>query len=258
MRFIGIDLAWSPRNATGAAILEGDVVQGRLVETKLLRSDNEIIDFVVQHAVTGPALVAIDAPLAVPNQTGRRPAEAEISRRFARYHAGAHPVNRNRLAFNGIVRGEVLVAELERQGFVHATEVRAQVPVRQIVEVYTHPALIAFFDLPRIIRYKAKPHQTHEQRLAEFMRFQGLLRSLAHADPALLDADDLLSRDITTLIKARLKDYEDLLDGLLCAYIAQYLWCWGMARAHVFGNMQEGYITTPVPRADWHNPDTSP
>lgn len=251
MRFIGLDLAWSARNPTGAVVVQGDAHAGELIITQLLGSDDEVIAFVNQQAGDGPALVTIDAPLYVPNEQGRRPAEAEISKAFARYHAGAHPANRNRLAFDGVVRGETLVDRLAALGFSHQPEVVAQQPVRQIVEVYTHPALIAFFDLERIIQYKARPKRAHTHRLAEFKRYQDLMRSLSAADPALHNTADLLAHDLDFPSKARLKDYEDLLDGLLCAYIGQYLWRWGMTRSRVFGNFAEGYITTPVPRTMW-------
>jgi predicted RNase H-like nuclease len=251
MRFIGLDLAWSWRNPTGGAVIAGDANSGQLIATSLLHSDDEIIAFVQQQAGDGPALVAIDAPLSVPNRTGRRPAEVEITRMFARYHAGAHPVNRSRQERDGVVRGEALLERLLANGFTHQTEVVAQRPVRQIVEVYTHPAIVAIFELERILRYKARPNRTHEERLAAFSAYQAKLRSLSSADPALHNTEKLLAVDVRQLIKARLKDYEDILDGLMCAYIAHYLWRWGMTRARVFGNIEEGYITTPVPRSMW-------
>lgn len=251
MRFIGLDLAWSSRNPTGGAVIEGEAASGRLVHTALLGGDDEVITFVQEQAGDEPAIVAIDAPLSVPNQEGRRPAEVEITQMFARYHAGAHPANRNRLARDGVVRGEALTERLLALGFEHRTEVVAQVPVRQIVEVYTHPAIVSIFDLQRIIRYKARPNRSHDERLAEFRVYQERLRSLSQAEPALLDTDELLSVDVGGLIKRRLKDYEDILDGVMCAYTVQYLWRWGMARAKVFGNLQQGYITTPVPRSHW-------
>lgn len=251
MRFIGLDLAWSSRNPTGGAVIEGEVASGQLTHTALLGGDDEVIAFVREQAGDEPAIVAIDAPLSVPNQGGRRPAEVEITQMFARYQAGAHPANRNRLARDGVVRGEALLERLLDQGFVHRTEVMAQVPVRQIIEVYTHPAIVSIFDLDRIIRYKARPNRTHDERLAEFRAYQSRLRSLGQADPALQNTDELLTVDVGKLIKARLKNYEDMLDGVMCAYIAQYLWRWGMARAQVFGNIEEGYITSPVPRSRW-------
>ena len=251
MHFIGLDLAWSWRNPTGGAVIAGDADSGQLIATKLLRSDDEIIAFVLEQAGDGPALVAIDAPLSVPNQTGRRPAEVEITRAFARYHAGAHPVNRTRQERAGVVRGEALLERLLSHDFTHQTEVVAQLPARQVVEVYTHPAIVAIFELERIIRYKARPNRSHAERLAEFSDYQARLRSLSSAEPALRDTEDLLAVDVQQLIKARLKDYEDILDGLMCAYIGHYLWRWGMARARVFGNIEQGYITTPVPRSMW-------
>lgn len=249
MRFIGLDLAWSVRNPTGAAVISGDAQQGTLAASALLGGDDEVIAWVAEQAGPGPAIVAIDAPLVVPNQTGRRLAEAEIGQAFARFQAGAHPANRARLAVDGVVRGEALVTRLEQLGFVHAPEVRALAPVRQVLEVFPHPAMVALFDLQRTIKYKARPGRTLDTRLAEFRRLQTLMRGLTA--PALVGADELLSHPLDFPVRARLKDYEDRLDGVFCAYIAHYLWRWGMARARVFGSLTLGSITTPVPPAMW-------
>ncbi len=253
MRFIGLDLAWSMRNATGAAVIEGEAMAGRLIATQLLSNDDSVIQFVQMYAGTEPAIIAVDAPLIVPNITGRRPAEAAIGAVFARFQAGAHPANRQRLASNGVVRGEALVARLEALGFVHRADVEPHAPARQVLEVFPHPAMIALFNLDRTVKYKAKAGRSNEQRLAEFMRYQSLLRSLETHEPALHSGDTLLHQDISTLTKARLKDYEDVLDGLMCAYIAHYLWHWGMTRARVFGTFEQGYITTPIPQTMWQH-----
>ncbi len=60
MRFAGIDLAGSPRNPTGVAVVEtlGDRVVALL--TDRVYSDGEIIDFLAEHS---PRLVLVDAPL---------------------------------------------------------------------------------------------------------------------------------------------------------------------------------------------------
>ena len=254
MRFIGLDLAWSPRNRTGAAAIEGDERAGRLVASGLLCTDDEIVEFVREQAGAeprAPAIVAVDAPLCVPNEGGRRPAEAEIGRVFGRYHAGAHPTNRRRLAPNGVVRGEGLVARLAALGFAHRPEVDALVPVRQMVEVYPHPAMVSIFGLDRILKYKARRALVREARLAAFERYHALLRSLVTAELALQGAEGLLTRDLAPLGTSELKGHEDRLDGLMCAYVAHYLWRWGMARARVFGSLADGSITSPVPRQYW-------
>lgn len=247
MKFIGLDLAWSARNKTGAAVIEGDAAHGELITSTLLHGDDEIVEFVLGHAGDEQALVTIDAPLSVPNATGRRPAEAEIGAAFGRYRLAAYPANRAKLAVDDVVRGEALVDRLQAHGFVHHAEVAALEPVRQIVEVYPHPAMLAFFDLERPLPYKARPHRTLADRHTAFQQFQDLIRSLATATPALTGTEQLLDQPVDQLGPAALKRYEDQLDGLMCAYIGHYLWRWGMARARVFGSMEHGYITTPVP-----------
>jgi predicted RNase H-like nuclease len=72
------------------------------------------------------------------------------------------------------------------------------------------------------------------------------LRALAAADPPLRGHEELLSRDVATLRGRRLKDYEDQIDAVLCAYVALYAFRWGAARCRTFGTIEEGYIFTPV------------
>jgi predicted RNase H-like nuclease len=249
--FIGIDLAWSPRNPTGAAVLRGDASGAELIDHSLLGGDAAIVDYIVRHAGDGPALVAVDAPLWVPNATGRRPGEAEIGRVFARYQAGAHPANRSRLAFDGVVRGEALVTALAAHDFVHASEVAAGVPIRQVIEVFPHPAMIALFGLKRTLKYKAKLQRSAELRLSEWRRYQTYLDALAAADPPLNGQAALTKQDVAALRGRRLKDYEDQIDALMCAYIVLYAFRWGTARCRMFGTFEDGYIFTPVPEALW-------
>jgi predicted RNase H-like nuclease len=249
--FIGVDLAWSPRNLTGAAVLRGDASGADLIDHDLLGDDAAISAYVVRHAGDGPAIVAVDAPLWVPNQNGRRPGEAEIGRAFGRYQAGAHPANRSRLAFDGVVRGEALVAALAAHGFVHASEVQAGVPVRQVIEVFPHSAMVALFGLDRTLKYKAKPRRSAELRLSEWRRYQNHLAALAGADPPLRGQSALIGQDVAALRGRRLKGYEDQVDALMCAYIALYGFRWGAARCRAFGTFEGGYIFSPLPEAMW-------
>ncbi|NJN17807.1 MAG: DUF429 domain-containing protein [Oscillochloris sp.] len=109
--YIGLDLAWSARNRSGIAVLVGGPAGARLVEDpQLLDTDAAILAYIDRHAPIGPAIIAIDAPLVVPNEHGRRQADALLSAAFRRYEAGTHPANRRLLARDGIVRGEALTA----------------------------------------------------------------------------------------------------------------------------------------------------
>lgn len=247
--FIGIDLAWSPRNPTGAAVIVGNAAGGVLTDVALLGDDAAIVAYVERHAGRGPALVAVDAPLRVPNATGRRPAEAEIGRAFRCYEAGAHPANRARLAFDGVVRGEALVEALAQCGFAYVCALAAGDARRQVVEVFPHPAMVALFELERTLKYKARPKRSLAERLEAWQRYRAHLRALAEADPPLHGHEALLAQDLAGLRGRRLKDYEDRIDALFCAYIALYAFRWGTARCRSFGTLEEGSIFTPIPLA---------
>jgi predicted RNase H-like nuclease len=235
-------------------VLRGDAGGAVLIDHGLLGDDSSIAEYIARHAGEAPAIVAVDAPLWVPNVTGRRPGEAEIGRVFARYQAGAHPANRSRLAFDGIVRGEALVAALAAHGFLHAPEIAAGVPVRQVIEVFPHPAMVALFGLERSLKYKAKPRRDADMQLSEWRRYQAYLAALTTADPPLHGQAALVAQDVAALRGRQLKGYEDQVDALMCAYIALYAFRWGAARCRSFGTFDGGYIFTPVPERMW--PDT--
>lgn len=253
MRFIGLDLAWSVRNPTGGAVIEGDVGGGRLLETALLSDDASVLAFVETHAGDGPAVVAIDAPLTVPNVTGRRPAEAEVGAVFGRFQAAAHPTNRTRLAdAAGVVRGEALTQALEARGFVHDPHIPAGQRVRRVIEVYPHPATVALFGLSRTLKYKNKG-QAREVLDAAWIALHGHLAALERADPPLTGLGTHLAVDPSTLRGRALKDHEDRTDAILCAYIALYAHRWGLERSEVLGTLEGGYIFTPTLPERWNS-----
>lgn len=244
---IGIDLAWSPRNRSGLATLRGDRFGGELIDSRLGSTDQEIVEYIRDQAGEGAVIVAVDAPLWVPNNTGRRPAEAEISKAFRQYQAGAHPANRGLLSYDGVIRGEALVSALEDLEIVHREWIEAGVNTRQVIEVFPHAAMVGIFDLDRILRYKAKPKRTYEERVEAWEHYQQLLRGLVYADPKLQGTERLLGQDVSRLKGRQLKDYEDQIDALMCAYVGLYGFRWGSERCRTFGSMEEGYIYSPVP-----------
>jgi predicted RNase H-like nuclease len=269
--FVGIDLAWSARNPSGVAVLcmAPDADRAVLVEplpAVPLYSDDEIIAYLEPFIRDGAVLIGIDAPLTVPNCSGRRPGDAALTRAFARFHAGAHPANRARLeAYNGgVVRGEALVARLAALGIAHDPVLKLRQPARQVFEVYPHPAMIVLFGLDRILKYKARKGLASGERQIAFRAYQGHLRDLSRAEPALDLPQALLDPARLTQRGGALKRYEDQLDAVLCAYVALYCWWWADARCHIFGDSVGGYILTPVdartrpaPTGDQHTPHIS-
>lgn len=241
MRFIGIDLAWSYRNPTAAVALENGVPVGWEDQ---LKSQGEIVQFVGEAVGEGPALVAIDAPLVVPNESGTRPCDREVSRTYRQEEAGTYPANRRRLGPH--IRGEELVAQLRGMGFTHSLAVAKRTKVRQVVEVYPHPGMVELFGLERTLKYKARPGRSYQDRWRALSCYMELLRALAGALPK-LRAEAFLSRLRPQGLRGQaLKRLEDLLDALFCAYIAFHLWYWGKAGYRCFGDMGSGYILVPI------------
>lgn len=241
--FIGIDLAWKAANPSGGAVIR----EGRLVaHTGSLGSNGEIVAFIAEHLPqAGGAVVAVDAPLRVPNQTGSRPCDAALSADWRRFHAGALPANRTRLAEAGVVRGEALVEGLVQElRFAEASTIPRRTQARLVCEVFPHPAHIALFGLERILKYK---RGGVDERRAELVRYQSLLRGLRKADPPLKGTKELLvDVNVASLRGRALKEYEDTLDALTCAYVAAYLWERGPKAAITYGSLAAGSILVPV------------
>jgi predicted RNase H-like nuclease len=246
---IGLDLAWSDRNRTGGAVLRN----GHLVAwSGRLTSDEAILAFVGEAMPAGnTAVVAIDAPLRVPNETGRRMCDHQVSVAWGRYDAGAYPANRRLLAPAGIVRGEALVAALgARFGCVETAPIPLRGSGRYVCEVFPHPAHVALFALPRILKYKRKPGREHASMLAEFERYRSLLANLASADPPLCGLDELLAIDLNQRRGQGLREVEEALDAVTCAYVAWYAWWHGPTRQQVYGSVEAGHILVPVGTGD--------
>jgi predicted RNase H-like nuclease len=135
---------------------------------------------------------------------------------------------------------------LEKKCFIHSPHVQRKRPVRQVVEVFPHPAMIELFGLPKILRYKARPGRSQALRWRELRRFRELLFRLACAEPAMEGEAILRAAEPWGKRGKELKALEDLLDALFCAYIGLHLWYWGPAGYRLFGDEKTGYILVPV------------
>src|SRR5712675_911282 len=79
MYFVGLDLPWGEKNHTVVAVIDPG---GRLLHVGSAQDDAGI-DAAIAPYVSDECLVAIDAPLIVPNSEGRRIAEIELRKRIA-------------------------------------------------------------------------------------------------------------------------------------------------------------------------------
>lgn len=230
---VGIDLAWST-GTTGLAAVDDT---GRLLVSTSVQDDNEIAGWIDQLR-RPPQVVAVDAPLVVPNDTGQRPAERLIARHFGRYGASAHSANRHLLG------DEPRAMRLARRfGWTVDPLTRPSDDRPVCIEVYPHPAIISLFGLSYRLAYKKG---RVDARLPEFMALLSHLESITE----LQLVDNPRWRQIRAAAAARqpgvLGRYEDEIDAIVCAHLA-WLWAQHPETLHVYGSLDEGYIIAPPP-----------
>lgn len=193
--FLGIDLAWSSNNPTAVALLEND----QLIETSFLESDQEIIDYIYAHP---DAIVGIDAPLIIPNETGNRDIEKAFLKDFSRFKLGAYPVNRSLFVrLYGEIRGEVIANALTH-------------PIgERLFEVYPHATILTCFNDHKVLPYKQKKGRSVAFLVDQLRIYYGFLSDVIENLPPFLEE---------TLGGIRRKRFEDTLDAITAAYTLYY------------------------------------
>ncbi|QHT55171.1 DUF429 domain-containing protein [Cellulomonas sp. H30R-01] len=241
MEYVGVDLAWGARARTGVAVLDDT---GRLVRSATVRTDDEIAA-VIGRSDAGPRVVAIDAPIVVPNATGSRTAEKLLHQQFGRYDAGAHPSNRSRPYLDPPRAARLADAHGWDVDPAHRPDGTRTVAI----EVYPHPAMVALFGLGRVIPYKVKPGRSREALRDAW----GAL--LDHVDrvcgPVLRTDENQRWAEIRRTVAgaariSELRSVEDEVDAIVCAYLA-WLWGTGDERMTVLGDVRDGYVVVPGP-----------
>lgn len=233
---VGLDLAWGERNGDGLCLLSAHENGARVLESAHVFGDAALLEWLTTRLppAPAPAMILFDAPLLCPNATGSRPVDRLTHTFFGRFHAGAHPANAHRCP-----RPLRLAAAVETQlGF----RVGWQSPraARLAVETFPHPAMVRWFGLDRIVKYKRGPIAA---RRAEFSRLQSLLRlCLDTRFPELSPSPTL-----TTLLSAPwTKPAEDRLDALVCALIGYQHWRHDGQHMEVIGDEETGFILLPA------------
>ncbi|ARV62714.1 DUF429 domain-containing protein [Nostocales cyanobacterium HT-58-2] len=241
MKFLGIDLGWKSQ-PSGLCSLE--LIDGKLQIQDLDRKESiaDILTWIdVCVAPHEPAIIAVDAPTLIPNTTGSRLPDKLTHKYFGKYHAGCYPAN---LGLPFAERTVKFGLELESRGFAHAPTIEPQKPGRYQIEVFPHPATIHLFNLERILKYKKG--RLSDRRLELIQLYTYITEILPSLDPPLCPlrlSGSFLSEIPNT--GAALKEVEDKLDSLICAYVAAYWWYWGEQRNLVLGDRTTGYIVIP-------------
>ncbi|BAU11574.1 hypothetical protein LEP3755_20730 [Leptolyngbya sp. NIES-3755] len=236
MKCLGIDLGWSS-NPSGLCCLELDHGVLTLRDLRRESSIDEVLSWVDRYAPDS-AIVAVDAPTIIPNQTGMRLPDRLAHKHFGRYHAGCYPAN---LGLPFADRTVGLGLNLEARGFEHAPTIEAQHPGRYQIEVFPHPAMVHLFGLNQILKYKKGTIAQRKPELEKLRQF--ILERLPQIEPRLKleTLPEIPNKGVD------LKAVEDQLDSLICAYVAAYWWYWGAEKNLVLGDRASGYIVVPSP-----------
>jgi predicted RNase H-like nuclease len=230
--FAGIDLAWST-GWTGVAVVDDS---GRIQSSGRVRTDAEIAAWV--QAVPGRlTVVAIDAPLVVPNETGQRLAERLIGRAYSAYGAAAHTSNRG--TYGGREARAMTLAR--RFGWAVDPDAGPGQGRTRCIEVYPHPALVGLFELPYRVDYKKG---ATARRLPGFWSLVQLLESIPELGLDTYPRWAELRRDLADPRPGELNRWEDEVDAILCAHLA-WLWQHRPGSLEVYGTVEEGYIVAP-------------
>ncbi|ESA33281.1 hypothetical protein N836_21575 [Leptolyngbya sp. Heron Island J] len=237
MIFLGVDLGWQiGPSGVCCLYLENDCLS--LVSLDRLASHHDVLAWLQKNAPRPtPAMVAVDAPMIIPNPTGMRVPDRLAHKHFGKYHAGCYPANQASVfAPQLIAFGQALMDD----GFAHAPTLEPQQPGRYQIEFFPHPAIVHLFGLSRILKYKKGRVAERRQELTHLKNL--ILQHLPHHTPSLrLNALPTIPQGGVAL-----KAVEDQLDALVCAYGAAHWWYWGQHRNQVLGNLNTGYIVAPV------------
>lgn len=97
MRYLGVDLAWGegsdakPANRSGVVALDSG---GRVVDAGWTVGLDETVRW-IEGQSGDDALLFVDAPLVVENETGQRAAERQVGQRYGKWWVSANSTNRS-------------------------------------------------------------------------------------------------------------------------------------------------------------------
>ena len=241
---LGIDAAWTTHQPSGIALVQAsasgwqcralapsyaaflDLARGVNWDpkTRARGSEPELADLLkASRSLTGRGVgcVAVDMPLATTPISARRAADNAIASRFGPKGCAVHSPSVDR---PGPI-ADRLRADCSSLGYELHTNTGRPQAFPALIEVYPHVALLALLNRNYRVPYKVSRSNQYwkTEQLSRGERIQRLLREF-QAIKAGLDAQITgipsfipIPAEVTTL--ASLKPVEDMLDGLICAWM---------------------------------------
>ena len=241
--FVGLDLAWTPTHETGVCVIRCDRGEARLValDTRIDTPEG----FAALCLSGGDDVVAaIDAPLVVGPQ---RRADSELAAQFSKFKAGAYSATLPFLTKMNGLAGPTLARLLQDANFeLDPTRLSRGARGRFALEVFPHPAHVALFGLNMRLRYKKGTLASRRLALLDYQRH--LAQLLSRELPHLLWSElmqQVLEPAAVDCTGRAMKQLEDKLDAVTCAYVAYHCWAHGQAGFRAFGCAEHGCIIVP-------------
>jgi predicted RNase H-like nuclease len=234
---LGIDAAWTERNASGYALVEMEDRRWRLraaasdlqkfaLACGLHRGEGQGANLAlrcVENALGGrlPDLIAVDMPLSRKPIDGRRTSDIAVSRRFGAQKCATHSPSEERPGKVGFRLHEACKA----RGYALITST-PWTHARALAEIYPHPALLRLMKSDERVRYKVNKTRIYwrdrssEQRLS---LVKDELRSIVvQLDKVISGTQAAFDRqfDLDRLKGfSALKPAEDMIDAIVSAWI---------------------------------------
>lgn len=251
--FVGVDLAWAEGSAARVAYESGVVCingTGRVIDAGWTVGVAETVQRIqTLTAEASRAVVFVDAPLVVTNESGQRLCERQVGRRYGKWLISANSTNKRTKRSAGVT----LLAELENLDWTYDSGHEGRPSADRVVsECYPWTTIVGaeelgYDDPPHRPAYKRRPRgmKVAEFRPSRATNCDELLQRIAalvKADPPLNLHSHSETRDLlmtgSPLEDAPYKKREDLLDAALCAWTASLWTRWGTQRCQVLGDQQ--------------------
>lgn len=229
---LGLDVAWGLRNPDGLCWGRVQGMELEVLSTQVSHGDEELLRLLENRLGGESCFLAMDGPVICRNHTGSRPVDRLAQQMFRTFHSGPHPVNLQRCQ-----RPIQLVEKLRRLGFVPGWKVTSG--GRLISEVFPHPTLVRWAELPQIIKYK---RGLVADKRKEFSRLQSIMSGLLETR----FRKAVLSHQVRQLLhQPWSKAVEDQTDALICLLLAwQHVSSRGEA-TETLGDLQSGFLLLP-------------
>ena len=241
IRYLGLDLGWTPRDSSGGVVLEPTEDGGvALVHADSLRAHEDVLRWVSRHRQRVRAVIAFNAPVVVENMSGSRPCDRELQTHFAQYRIDEYANN-----VMSASHPRTMSKALFRMGFDPNPAAEGD----RLVETHLAAAQILLLGQERPVRLKVGPIGARKDAV---VRLRELIEErLIDADVVPLRAndalDELMEANLPDLNGTRLGELEERLEALLAAYVAAWLGQLGPDACAFLGDLNTGYILLPDP-----------